>query len=98
MKRICVVLTQWVCLLIAIVCPYVSLAQTINIFVSPNGDAVGNGQSTASPVNLDRAKAIARNNPQGPCIIWLANGTYKQVALDASDTRPAYAPLTYQAV
>ena len=98
MKRICVVLTQWVCLLIAIVCPYVSLAQTINIFVSPNGDALGSGQSSSSPVNLDRAKTIARSNSQRPCIIWLANGTYKQVRLDASDTRSASAPVTYQAV
>lgn len=98
MKRICVVLTQWVCLLIAFACPYVSCAQTINVYVSPNGDTVGSGQSSSSPVNLDRAKTIARSNPQRPCIIWLANGTYKQVRLDASDSRSASAPVTYQAV
>src|SRR5260221_9490393 len=98
MKRICAVLTLWVCLLIAVVCPYVSSAQTINVYVSPNGDAAGSGQSSSSPVNLDRAKAIARSYPQRPCIIWLANGTYKQVRLDAADTRSPSAPVTYQPV
>lgn len=97
MKRICVVLTQWVCLLFPTVCSFVSHAQTVNVYVSPDGDAAGSGQSGSSPVSLERAKAIVRSYPQRPCIVWLANGTYRKVSLDAADTRSASAPVTYRA-
>jgi hypothetical protein len=99
MKRSSVVgLTLRVCLLIAFVCPYVTSAQTVAIYASPNGDQVGNGQSSSSPVDLNRARALVRSYPQKSCIVWLANGTYRQVSFDSTDTRSSSAPVTYQAV
>ena len=97
MKRIRAVVTLWVCLLFAFYAPCSVIAQTISVYASPKGSPQGDG-SISSPVSLDRAKAIVRNNPNSPCIVWLADGTYKQVKLDASDTRSSSASVIYQAV
>lgn len=77
--------------------PHLSHAQTLNIYASP-GDTAGNGQSVNSTVSITKAKAIARANPQKTCIIWLASGAYPSISLDASDSRPASAPVTYQSI
>ena len=97
MKRTRAVVTLWVFLLFAVTAASSVSAQTISVYASPNGNPQGDG-SISSPVSLDRAKVIVRNNPQKPCIIWLADGTYKQVKLGASDSRSSSAAVTYQAV
>jgi parallel beta-helix repeat protein len=73
-----------------------SSGQTLNIYVAAGGDTLGTGQTAASPVGLTKAKAIAKANAQTPCTIWLAMGSYTQLTLDASDSRSAAAPVTYQ--
>ncbi len=75
-------------------------AQTVNIYVSPNGASTGNGVSITSPVSLSRARVVARENPSNPCIIWLMDGNYgaSRIVLDATDSRSASVPVTYKAI
>jgi parallel beta-helix repeat protein len=75
-----------------------SRAQTVNIYAAPNGSSTGSGQSTGSAVSITQAAAIAKANPSKPCTIWLLSGTYPQLILDATDTRTASAPVTYQSI
>jgi len=75
-------------------------SQSLNIYVSPTGTDTGYGTTTANPVSLNRAKAIAKlsANKQKPCDIWLMDGVYTYLALDSTDTRTANAPLTYHSL
>jgi len=70
-------------------------AQNLHIFASPNGSATADGSSAAAPVSLDRARAVARAHPSQACIIYLANGVYKSLTLDATDKRTAADPVVY---
>jgi len=89
---------HWLLLLFASLLSHLSPGQTINIYAAPGGTSAGNGTTASAPVNITRAKAIAKAYPQNPCIIWLASGIYPQLSLDASDSRGAGAPVTYQSV
>ncbi|MFP5039828.1 right-handed parallel beta-helix repeat-containing protein [Parasediminibacterium sp. JCM 36343] len=73
-------------------------AQTVNIYVSPTGSSSGNGTTAGTPVNLSRARDVAKANTTVPCVIWLQDGTYPQFSLDATDARAAAYPVTYKAV
>lgn len=75
-----------------------SQAQTINIYAAPDGAPTGNGDAANLPVSVARAKAVARENTQTPCIIWLKNGIYPALSLDAGDSRTAAAPVTWQSM
>ncbi len=75
-------------------------AQSLNIYVSPNGAFTGNGLSTSAPVSLARARTIlkSRTNKTIPCHVWLMDGIYTYLALDSTDTRTATAPVTYHSI
>ncbi|MBS1605874.1 MAG: right-handed parallel beta-helix repeat-containing protein, partial [Bacteroidetes bacterium] len=73
-------------------------AQTVNIYASTTGSATGAGTSAGAPVTISRARAIAKANPTHPCTIWLASGIYYRLTLDATDSRSASAPVTYQSM
>lgn len=70
-------------------------AQNLHIFASPNGSATGDGSSASAPVSLDQAKAVAKAHPTQACTIYLANGVYKSISLDATDSRSAADPVVY---
>jgi len=70
-------------------------AQNLHIYASPNGSATGDGTSPSTPVNLDRARAVARAHQTQACIVYLANGVYKSLSLDATDNRTAADPVVY---
>ena len=82
-----------------IVCTSV-FSQSLNIFVSPTGTDTGYGTTTANPVSLNRAKAIAKlsANKLKACDIWLMDGIYTYLALDSTDTRNATTPVTYHSL
>ncbi|MFP5039880.1 right-handed parallel beta-helix repeat-containing protein [Parasediminibacterium sp. JCM 36343] len=75
-------------------------AQPLNIYVLPTGAATGSGSSTANPVSLARARAIAKTtaNKTITCHIWLMDGVYSYLALDSTDSRTAAAPVTYHSL
>ena len=70
-------------------------AQNVHIYASPNGSTTGNGDVASAPVNMTRARAIARANPSKACIIYLASGVYSTLTLDVTDTRAAAYPVVY---
>jgi len=67
----------------------------MHIYTAPNGSSTADGTSASAPVNLARARAIAKANPQKAITIDLANGIYPQLTLDATDSRSASAPVVY---
>lgn len=75
-------------------------AQTVNIYVSPNGSSTGTGATSAAPVTFIQAKVVAKANPNNPCIVWLLDGNYgaTRLVLDATDSRTVNAPLTIKAL
>lgn len=75
-------------------------AQTINIYVSPNGASTGIGASISAPVSITQARAVAKTYPNNPCIIWLLDGNYgtTRLILDVTDSRTASAPLAIKAL
>ena len=75
-------------------------AQSLNIYVSPNGSTTGNGTSTSAPVSLSRARTILKKtaNKTIPCHVWLMDGIYTYLALDSTDSRTAAAPVTYHSL
>ncbi|HTI09188.1 MAG TPA: T9SS type A sorting domain-containing protein [Puia sp.] len=67
----------------------------MHIYTAPNGSSTADGTSSSTPVNLARARAIAKANPQKAVTIDLASGIYPQLTLDATDSRSANAPVVY---
>lgn len=86
------------CLLAFVISSQGLHAQSLHIYASPSGSATGNGDTEGAPVNLDRARAIARANPTKPVAIYLASGTYSSLALDATDSRAAAYPVVYTSI
>jgi len=73
-------------------------AQTVSIYVSPNGANTGNGSSPANSVSLIRACTVMNSFPNDTCIVWLDDGFYSTLSLNASNTRKATAPAIFKAI
>ncbi|HXO75415.1 MAG TPA: hypothetical protein VN824_09280 [Puia sp.] len=70
-------------------------AQTVHLYVSPNGSSTADGTSQAAPVNMARVRVLLRQHLTQACIVYLTNGTYPAMSLDATDSRTATAPAVF---
>ncbi len=73
-------------------------AQTVSIYVSPNGANTGNGSSPTNSVSLSRACTVMNAFPNDTCIVWLDDGFYSTLSLNSSNTRKATAPAFFKAI
>lgn len=72
-------------------------AQTVAIYVSPNGANTGNGLDPLKPISLNRATTAINSFPNDSCTVWLDDGFYGTLSLNATNTRRATAPVTFRA-
>lgn len=79
---------------------FCSCDNQLHFYVSPNGDDNNSGTSEQPFATLEKAQHMARQQKDKPTTVWLKEGTYyleKPVVFTPDDSRPAHAPLTFQA-